>query len=577
MRIKNWKSLFAVPLLLASCAGEPDTAPSKGTISVSIGSAPKVDIELSSADTRTDIGEDGVSIKWETNDKIAVWAVGSLGTTQLDAHPFRMWHYNAAFSEAKFTADITPMPEDTYTYYATYPVPASHSGTVANYTLPSTQDGTFDGNLDVMVAAPIEAPALQSGDNSDDISFRFSHKVHVLRITIPSNNLGHQVTELEMTFPVPVTGTLSVDAADPNAAPVLSGGSNKLSLVFDEPVDVGSTVYAFIAPVNIDPSAQIAIKAFGATCESNTAYMAGKDFAAGHTTPIKLNVPSLGADFTLINFALPADGGTSTLGEQVTSVTLTAPAGVTFDNGSNIRTFTPDANGKYTIICRTDWTNNLSGQAVTVSYESENAIVSNSVTMPTITTAAVNDIAAFDVPYLLFEDFSGANSSVAGDENANSTSAGRELTNAGLPGWYAYSRMQITTGVSVTLRSYSNLLGPYHSGFRSCALSGLKSDKTVTVTLKFNADWDKNKSSSMGLIVGWTTGTALNSTITGGSTISLADNSSANANNIPTLRTLNITGVTSAAGIAWKTAGKNGTMFNYDNIYIDNIRVSIAQ
>lgn len=92
----------------------------------------------------------------------------------------------------------------------------------------------------------------------------------------------------------------------------------------------------------------------------------------------------------------------------------------------------------------------------------------------------------------------------------------------------------------------------------------------------FNGDWKKNKSSSMNLIVGRTTGVNLNDAINSSTSISLNDNSSASTTNIPTSHTVRIGDFTNAQFIAWKTAGKNGTMFNYDDVYLDNIKVSIA-
>ncbi len=580
MRIKFWKSLFALPLLAASCGEQPVTEPTPvRTISVSVGSEPKVSIGVESTGpkSRTELGDDGKSVKWSTNDQIAIWAINSGGTAQLDAQPFRLWHYNTSYGDAKFTADIAPMPEDTYTYCAVYPLPESRSGTQASYTIPATQNGAYNSKYNVMTATTRQGAALQSGDNSEVINFAFSHKVHILKITVPTNKLGAKVSTIELTFPSAVTGTLTVDASNPNAAPQLAGGSNVLTLNLAQPVDAGATVYAFIAPVEFTSAQSIKLMAYTATRESYETYMAGKKFEAGHTTPIKYNVPLPEFIYTILDINM-LNTGETTLGEKVNTLTFSAPAGVVLDNGSNVRAFSLGQSGIYRMKIN-NFNNNLSNQTVTLTYDSNNALITRTIQMPQIYTDAVNTIATLSVPYLFEEDFSGAGD-FSGGEEANSTSTGKEMTSANLAGWYAYSRAQITAGTSATLRSYSNLFGPFHSGMRSCLLTNIKSGKTVTVKVAFNGNWVQNVSSSMGLIVGRTTGNKLNSAIDASTTLALESNAGASSTDIPTLCSVNVSGFTSAQAIAWKTSGKNGSVlqyFNYDNIYIDNIKVSIAQ
>lgn len=51
----------------ASDSSDADTRPATETISVSVGSGPKIDIE-SEDRSRTQLGEDGVSVKWASDD-----------------------------------------------------------------------------------------------------------------------------------------------------------------------------------------------------------------------------------------------------------------------------------------------------------------------------------------------------------------------------------------------------------------------------------------------------------------------------------------------------------------------------
>ena len=214
-----WTTLLALPLVFASCSETPaaDTKPAAGTIEVSIGSGPKIGIRTG-VQTRTELDGDGESVRWADNDRIVLWAVNSQAQTTIDRQVFKLWHYNAEYNTAKFTATVPEMPEDTYVYYAVSPEPVSAEGLKASYRIPAEQDGTFSGDCDIMVAAPVEGTALQQGDNSEMVNLEFDHKVHVLMIRIPSNDLGEEISKITLTFPEPVAGTLTVDAADPAAA-----------------------------------------------------------------------------------------------------------------------------------------------------------------------------------------------------------------------------------------------------------------------------------------------------------------------------------------------------------------------
>ena len=564
-----WTTLLALPLVFASCSETPaaDTKPAAGTIEVSIGSGPKIGIRTG-AQTRTELDEDGESVRWADNDRIVLWAVNSQAQTTIDRQVFKLWHYNAEYNTAKFTATVPEMPEDTYVYYAVSPEPVSAEGLKASYRIPAEQDGTFSGDCDIMVAAPVEGTALQQGDNSEMVNLEFDHKVHVLMIRIPSNDLGEEISKITLTFPEPVAGTLTVDAADPAAAPQLTDGSDILTLSFDTPKKPGDTVYAVIAPVELTSEQEVTITATGTTRESRPKTFPGKHFAEGHTTPISYSIPPVGP--TTLRVSLP-DTGKSTLGENITRFTLTAAEGVYLSGGgSNVLTFPVETAGNFDFVFD-EFPETLAGQSVAVSYESENALLSGgSFVIPELIAGGTNTIATLSVPYLMEEDFSNLT------EDFSLETSTKDLSGSGLPGWIAGNRSQGWKETCIALRSYSNAAGPYHSRLNSCKLTNIKDGKTVTISVTFNGDWKKNKSSSMSLTVGRATGTGIDDAINSSTPISLSDNSNASTTNIPTSHTVRIGDFTNAQFIAWKTAGKNGSWFNYDNVYLDNIKVSIA-
>ena len=578
-----WTILLALPLVFASCSDMPeaDTKPAAGTIEVSIGSGPKIDIQTE-AQTRTELDEDGESVRWADNDQIALWAVDSQGQTTIGNQVFRLWHYNAEYNTAKFTATVPVMPEDTYTYYAVSPAPFEASSLQGvRYRIPAGQDGTFNGDCDIMVAHPIQGPALQQGDNSEAVNLEFEHKVHVLKISIPSNNLGEDISKITLTFPEPVAGILTVNAADPAAAPQLTSGSNILTLTFDTPKKPGDTVFAIIAPVEIAAEQSVTITATGTTRESRPReFAAGKHFAAGHTTPIAFNIPTVGP--TTLRVSLP-DAGAGTLGENITSFTLTAAEGVDLGNGSNVRVFPVTAAGNFDFGFE-EFPESLAGQPVAVSYESENTLLSGSFTIPDLLVAGgTNTIATLSVPYLLEEDFSGVNGDQFDDMKGNGNGSGYALTDMGLPGWSG-QRIGSQTGTAVRINSchYCSAVGSkskYNGSLTSSPLSGLKPNVTVNVKVTFHADRSSNN----------TLGYFGTTTATGNPTYNNSGQSSVSANatqggydNIATYNEFTFS-VTSVHRLSWNVTNDDSSggflnaQTNRHYLYVDNVKVSIVK
>lgn len=585
--MKCWYTLLALSLL-ASCSDTPEPAPQpeRGTVEVVVGTGPRIGFGPLS---RTELAEDGVTVRWSVGDRMALWAATADGTPAFAAVPFTLWHYDATFGRAKFRGDMPRMEPGTYTYYAVSPLPASVEGTLASYDIPAVQDGTFDGSCDVMVAAPAEGDALTEGDHSDAVRFAFRHKVHILKIRIPENALGEAITGLEIAFPQPVAGRLTVDAADPEADPVLSDGSNTLTLSFAEPLGEHAVVYAVIAPVEIPQDERITLTALGSTRYSKPGILFGKHFAAGHTTPVALHVPEAEADYTALQLHLENTGET-TLGERITSFTLTADRPV-FDNGESTRTFAVTEAGDYFLRYR-NLPDGLAGTPVRVAFESENAVVSGSFTMPeSFLTGETNPAATLSVPCLLDEDFSG----VKGFSNHDNAGGGTTIdtyTDAigldqyNLPGWSA-TRCGAEEGNAFRICARTEdawIACPrYHGRLDSAPLSGIKPGKTVRVRVTFdysiNISWDKHKPL---VAYGYHTTQGLINSINSGSTA--LDN--------PVVRDLTGTGgsyssinqhasyvieqCTPNHRLAWDIYSANRKTGNSNGwLYLDNIRVTI--
>ena len=412
MRILR-SSLIGILLAATACnqSTEPTPAPEAETIQVTIGTGPRIDIQ-----TRTEL-TDGTDIKWESDDRLALWARNSDGSFAFEGAVFSLWRYGTTWEQAFFRGEVPAMdPSGAYRYHAVSPVPASASAETrqATYEIPAVQDGTFHGEWDVMVADAVgseeaPAPALVEGDNSDAVALAFHHKIHLLRIRIPENRLGEKISQITLNFPVEVAGTMSVDFTDAAAVPTVSG-SKSLTLRFDEPKDAGDEVYATIAPVTLSEADAIEIYATGTLYESQHRTIAGKAFAEGHITPIAYNIPEAGETLgTIVRLTLD-ETGEHTLGERIQSFTLRVE-GASFDNGTAERTFTVGESGTYEMLFpQGSNPEALSGKEVTITYDSEHALLTRRFTLPEITPEAVNTVALPGVPYLLSEDFSAVES-----------------------------------------------------------------------------------------------------------------------------------------------------------------------
>lgn len=607
MQIKPRILLLALPLLAAACSDNPESDSRPRTVRVTVGSDPRIDLGAQ-AGSRTSIGNDGETVRWNGDDTIALWALDAAdGTPAFEAHPFAMFHYNTTYNSAKFTADIPPMQAGTYRYCAVAPRPKAVAGTLATFDIPAIQKfrtaelGAACTALpyDVAVATPVTASELVEGDNSEGVNLTFRHKVHLLKVVVEGNELGEKVSEMVITFPEPVAGSLTVDVADPDAASVLTGGGNTLTLRFDNPVEPGTTVFAAIAPADFT-GRDITIVAYGETGESLVrTIVPRKEFAAGHTTPIRYTIPVMGRLFTRLTFALAKDAQDNPenfLGEPVQQITLTAPAGATFDNGLAKRILTPDAEGNYTLTFKPSWQDGLSEQTLTAQFESEHAIVTGPITIPAIRPYEPNS-AAYRVPYLFEEDFSGTTThNVNGGLSSSGHDGATEWGDAyGLAGWSG-NQYYIEGGKAIVIRHQAEkyfLLGTYRGRVDSCPIKGIKDGMTVKVSVSFVYNGKTSTSSNNLPVMHYGSTTNQNalsgyyqggsSTISGGNKIeyeagTVTAPTNGSFDNIGNSINFMIDGCTNQRRLSWDcyiTKDKSGTTQQW--IFIDNVKVSIAQ
>lgn len=394
--------------------------------------------------TRTSICDDGLSSEWNPGDQLSVWAVGSDGAKVLDNIGFAVYGLNGG--QAFFTATLdSEMPEDTYTYYASYPAPLSVSGTSADFEIPSVQDGRLSDGADILIAAPVTygplRPVPEILDGSG-LSMPMEHLLHQFRLYMPEDQFnGEPVKKIELTFPRGVVGRLTADYTNPDAAASLSDATSTVTLLLDEPLAVSTADDMNFAVASFFPTQFAAGEAFDIKAYASTQIcfasvdLQGRTFERGHSTPVRLRIDRRQPYWT-VNFTVSGNN----LGEDADAVILTAPEGCTWgDTGSNVYTYTPGhkiTTGETFAIKfeSEDIYRALSGREIAVSFDCEHVTTNGTLTMPDMSSGLSTDISA-GLPYLLYEDFSAVESFSSDDAYTGGINFGSKGAHSFLNGW----------------------------------------------------------------------------------------------------------------------------------------------
>ncbi|MFR9620574.1 MAG: hypothetical protein SNH63_05055 [Rikenellaceae bacterium] len=517
--------------------------------------------------TKTSIGSDLQTAQWSSGDKIALWALADgAAEYSMVGQSFNMFYYGGDYSSAVFTADVEALAEGEYIYYASYPTPATINNTTVTYTIPAAQSGYYDGVADIMVSKEVRGGALVGNANQNSV-FEFTHLMHAIRIEVPDErDLLVGTTKLQIIFPQAVVGTITFDVADAEeVSPVLSSSGSVITIDYDKELIESDYLWIFINPTTMSGDIEfVGYTAEGYQSQSITTTLNSRVMAAGAITPITLTVPE-----ELPRTTVTLNVTTNNLGEEIQYVTLAAPSGGAFLDGSTQKVLPYSSTGKYTVeYYAQNYGSAFFGKDITVTYESENAIVSGD---PITITSAMQDVESVitgTVPYLFEEDFSGVSST----DTYNLLTPYKDLP--GMSEWsgriYGYS-----SGNSIALRPYYCWGVSYYSALEwdlSAIETNLKSGKTVSLQILFYADWKKAMFSSVTVEVSNDNGGSASFSVT-------STNSSASYTNITTSRSLTLSGCTSTSTITWRADGSSGSgasTSNYDHIYMDNIKIKIA-
>jgi hypothetical protein len=242
--MKRFASVVAVALAALSCQSEVVNNPN-----TPLGNDNEVCFAMPVDATRTSIDADGIRTRWAEGDEIAVWAKDANDNYTFSNSTFMLRYFSTEWDKAYFVGNISQMAEGDYTYYISYPRPTSVEGTLATYTVAAEQSGAYDGKYDIMVAEPTLTGSLTTGKRIE-MNTVMRHQMHALKITIPekASNFDTKVYALDITFPMPVVGDITIDVTDLDAKPQYTNTSNTISVKSAEGFDVGSDIWVFVLP-----------------------------------------------------------------------------------------------------------------------------------------------------------------------------------------------------------------------------------------------------------------------------------------------------------------------------------------
>ena len=550
--------------------------------------------------TRTSLDASSGLFSWEESDKVSLWAKDAGGEFVLNAQEFSVSALGYGTGQAYFTSTIAaPMAEGDYSYFICYPLPTSVQDNNLTFMLDAVQDGKAGNGSGICLSGWTAGPALPRVDISAPLGESampragMHHILHYLKFYIPQgcNLLGEEIESLEFTMPQAVAGTVTVDLTDGSAS--LSDAVSTVSIEPQSPFGEESYVSAAIYPPSVaygeHDVMNVSLYSANHYSDLTPIILNGRTFPAGHITGVPLRPYEI-KDYFSLTFTLAGNN----LGQDVQKLTLTLPEGVNWpDSGSNVLEYA-DADGSLFLVGESFRLSTrsrsafsaLSGQSVSVSYESADAIVSETLILPDLSTA-VSAGAELHCPYLLFEDFSGIVSFNSGDKHSASNLGDKSPYTFG-DGW-SVARAGGSEGKAVRMAAHREWMATYDSRCDSAPLRGIKDGSSVDVVLTFNYSMNREEGGlgsapKLGATVhvGWNDN--LDGISSGNTSGTFVESFHVNENtgsydNIDKEHSTAIPGMTNARRISWREVadGTSGTSNGTYWLYLDNVRVSIAK
>ena len=323
--------------------------------------------------------------------------------------------------------------------------------------------------------------------------------------------------------------------------------------------------------------------------------LAGRNFQAGHITSVPMRITSIGIYNIYFSFV------SNNLGEEVQKITVSLPSPITSDGVSRSEfvfshedgsAISPGETFRISTIEAAEFAA-LSSLSASVTYESENAIVSESLSFPALGQSDTSCSFSLNCPYLFFEDFSTLAAFSSNDAYKTSSAGNKDgvrLTNVAnvANGWTA-ARAGGEAGTAIRLAARRETSARYPARCDSPQLTGIKKGHNVSLKLSFDYSMNRqeggigsNPNMGQTVYVGWTTETgALKSGSESGTfPASLYINETIGSyTNIDKTYELVLDDMDSSKRLSIRTAPEhkggltNGTYW----LYIDNIKVTITK
>lgn len=546
--------------------------------------------------TKVNIDAPSGVMEWEGDDIICLWACKDDGSEALSAVEFTNVRTTEHPNMSYFTATLPQkMDEEKYDYNCWTPKPLSHSKEYVMYQLPEIQKGT---NYPVILYGRGQAGPLTSVEE-DAIHFTMTSLLHYIRFSLKEGSelLGEPVKKIKFTMPEAIAGTLNFQMKG-GELESLAGESNTI-VITDCPKDYA--LAAIVPPsVSYSQGDYMVVKIYGEEkfAELKPFHLKNRDFKAGHITSVSLKNGDI-KDFYSLSFSLKEN----LLGENLQKITLTL-SDKSLWPGTNSSTLSwspePEADNFSISFEEKSEYDLLNGKEVMVNYESENALVSETLVLNISATRKKTEI-GLRCPYLMYEDFTMAD--IGFNINGNLNATGHEASTLegssyGLSGWTA-CQAAIVQGEdgnkSLAIRHQNEtywLQGTYRGRVDSAPLASIKSGKSVKVKVTFNYTGYSNGSTTpmlsygygeqQGALVGYYQGGS--AAIQGGELIEHIEGDKVSAPKDGSASSINesaefeIASCTTLTRLGWDcygSKGKNSTTQEW--VFIDNIKVQIVK
>lgn len=564
----------------------------------------RVGFFMSGLSNKTAVSEDNLSVEWEVDDKISLWACTHEGKLVLNNQVFSV--LGSYQESALFTSELDEtMDKGSYLYAACYPTPTTSMNSYVSFTLPAEQNGKI-ADYDFMVSDVTEGGELKEinslVEDYGNLSMSMKHLFHMLRIYIPEEytELSDGISEFYITSSKAIAGTIGVDLLSPGRITV-TDAVNQIHVKLDEPLmpsskDNRQYAYVMILPFESSESddyISLEMDVYNTKGDFPVYNVAGRNFNAGHASSAALYVSN--AEFR--DFATKLVD--NLLGEDILKLRFVGPEGLVWmESNSNVVELESEEevfpfDESFAKSYKINKEIYESGEfEVVVEMESEHFISRQTITVVDIDEFHVKSVVS--VPKLLEQDFSEVES-FSSNDGTNATS-GSKAGVSFLNGWSG-GRIGADEGNAIRIASRYDVTRSLLGTNRTASIARVDSSplpeviKDVDIEVSFNYSTAFQGDAALfhnhTISVGYSTSNAVlasdNSNISGEQSSTITEMGDGSYNNIDKEMTVTLHLTPGAVHrIAWRSRPVTNSRDTYTKqatywYYIDNVVAKIKQ